>query len=221
MLITLEGIEGSGKTTQIDYITAYLRQSGRAYVVTKKPGGTEIGKKIRAMLLDPENREIDPVTELLLYARTGPSMCGTHPAHAFCRQGGDLRPVLRLRYRVPGFTRGMDMRLTRQLNEVVLDGLMPDVTYLLDLPPAVGLGRAWSQISDGSRSKSEARFENETLHFREQVRNGYLALARSSLTGLWWWMRRQIPGSEKIFYGTLKKVTYARHQSVCLIRCAG
>ncbi|MEZ4566075.1 MAG: dTMP kinase [Desulfobacterales bacterium] len=144
----------------------------------QKPGGTEIGKKIRAMLLDPENREIAPVTELLLYAADR----AQHVREL-------IRPMLsagkvvicdrflRLHYRVPGFTRGMDMGLTRQLNEVVLDGLMPDVTYLLDLPPAVGLGRAWNQISDGSRSKSETRFENETLHFHEQVRNGYLALA--------------------------------------------
>ena len=179
MLITLEGIEGSGKTTQIDYITAYLRQSGRTYVVTKEPGGTEIGKKIRAILLDPENREIAPVTELLLYAADRaqhvrelirPMLSAGKVV--ICDRFCDSTTVYQ------GFTRGMDMGLTRQLNETVLDGLMPDVTYLLDLPPAVGLGRAWSQISDGSRSKSETRFENETLHFHEQVRNGYLALAR-------------------------------------------
>jgi dTMP kinase len=79
-----------------------------------------------------------------------------------------------------GFTRGMSMELIRQLNDLLLAGLMPDITYLLDLPPAVGLRRAWNQISDGSRSKSETRFENEKLQFHEQVRKGYLELARRS-----------------------------------------
>jgi dTMP kinase len=74
----------------------------------------------------------------------------------------------------------MDMDLIQQLNDLVLAGLMPDVTYILDLPPETGLRRAWSQISDGSRSKSETRFENEKLQFHEQVRKGYLELARVS-----------------------------------------
>ncbi|MEZ4549200.1 MAG: dTMP kinase [Desulfobacterales bacterium] len=86
------GIEGSGKTTQIDYITAYLRQSGRAYVVTKSPAARRL--KIRAILLDPENREIAPVTELLLYAADRAQhvreLIRPMPVR---RQGGDLRPV--------------------------------------------------------------------------------------------------------------------------------
>jgi len=181
MLITLEGIEGSGKTTQIDYIVAHLRQWGREYVVTKEPGGTVIGEKIRAILLDPENRDIDSLTELLLYAADRaqhvrelikPMLSAGKVV--ICDRFCDSTTVYQ------GFTRGMDMDLIRQLNDLVLAGLMPDITYLLDLPPAVGLRRAWNQISDGSRSKSETRFENEKLQFHEQVRKGYLELARRS-----------------------------------------
>lgn len=179
MLITLEGIEGSGKTTQIEYMVAYLQQRGLDYMVTKEPGGTALGEKIRSILLDPENMDIHPMTELLLYAadrmqhvREVIRPMLTAGKVVICDRFYDSTTVYQ------GFTRGIDIAVIGQLNTLVLEGLAPDVTFLLDLDPKIGLKRAWAQISDGSRTKSETRFENEKLQFHERVRGGYLELAR-------------------------------------------
>jgi dTMP kinase len=179
MLITLEGIEGSGKTTQIDYIAAYLQKSGLDYFITKEPGGTELGAKIRSILLDPENINIHPMTELLLYAADRVQHIKeliTPMIEAgkvvICDRFHDSTTVYQ------GFTRGIDVSLIQRLNSLVLEGLTPDITFVLDLDPETGLKRAWKQIRNGSRSESETRFENEKLQFHESVRNGYLELAR-------------------------------------------
>jgi len=179
MLITLEGIEGSGKTTQIEYIVAYLKQCGLDYIITKEPGGTVLGEKIRSILLDPENIDIHPMTELLLYSADR----AQHIKKLICPMIASGKIVICDRFCdsttvYQGFTRGIDMALIEQLNSLVLEGLVPDVTFLLDLAPEIGLARAWTQITNGSRAKSETRFENEKLQFHERVRNGYLELAR-------------------------------------------
>jgi len=179
MLITLEGIEGSGKTTQIDYITAYLQKSGLDYTITKEPGGTNLGEKIRSILLDPDNINIHPMTELLLYAADrvqhikefiSPMM--EAGKIVICDRFCDSTTVYQ------GLARGIDASLIQRLNILVLEGLAPDITFVLDLDPEIGLKRAWKQIRDGSRDESETRFENEKLQFHESVRNGYLELAR-------------------------------------------
>lgn len=179
MLITLEGIEGSGKTTQIDYIAAYLQKSGLDYFITKEPGGTGLGAKIRSILLDPENINIHPMTELLLYAADRVQHIKeliTPMIEAgkvvICDRFHDSTTVYQ------GFTRGIDVSLIQRLNSLVLEGLTPDITFVLDLDPEIGLKRAWKQIRNGSRSESETRFENEKIQFHESVRNGYLELAR-------------------------------------------
>jgi dTMP kinase len=77
-----------------------------------------------------------------------------------------------------GFARGLDTRFIYELHRLVMDDLKPDVTLLLDLPPRIGLKRAWKQLEDGTRNGIESRFEEETLSFHEKVRAGYLELAR-------------------------------------------
>ncbi len=179
MLITLEGIEGSGKTTQIDYIATYLQKSGLDYIITKEPGGTVLGAKIRSILLDPGNMNIHPMTELLLYAADRVQHIKElitpmieSGKIVICDRFHDSTTVYQ------GFTRGIDISLIQRLNSLVLEGLAPDITFILDLDPEIGLKRAWRQILDGSRSEAETRFENEKLQFHESVRNGYLELAR-------------------------------------------
>ncbi|RJP92562.1 MAG: dTMP kinase [Desulfobacteraceae bacterium] len=179
MLITLEGIEGSGKTTQIQYMAEYFRAKGHDCALTKEPGGTGIGEKIRSILLNPGNHAMDPLAELLLYAadraqHINEMIIPTLKAGkiVICDRFHDSTIVYQ------GFARGLDMRLIRQLNSLVMDDLSPDMTFLLDLPPELGLKRAWKQIQNGSRDESETRFENEKLQFHEKVRNGYLAIAR-------------------------------------------
>jgi dTMP kinase len=179
MLITFEGIEGSGKSTQIRHAAAYLTASGHCCQVTQQPGGTRIGRQIRAVLLDPANREMDPVAELLLYAadRRQHIREVIRPALdegkiVICDRFHDSTAAYQ------GFSRGLDMALIREVNQWVLTDLEPDLTFLLDLSPEIGLGRAWREVDAGEREMGETRFEAEAIEFHRRVRAGYLELAR-------------------------------------------
>ena len=179
MFLTLEGIEGSGKTTQINNVYRFLENKGHNCVITREPGGTKIGRKIRSILLDPENKGMEPMAELLLYFsdRVEHVKKLIKPALAegktvICDRYFDATLVYQ------GYARGLDIKLITQLHELVLEGLKPDITLLLDLSPETGLSRAWEQIGNGSRSGDETRFEKEALSFHEKIRGGYLELAR-------------------------------------------
>ena len=179
MFITLEGIEGSGKTTQIDYLVEYFEKQGRQCVTTREPGGTPIGSKIRAILLDPESKELEPISELLLYMADRAQHINSviKPSVAagktvICDRYFDATVVYQ------GFARELDIDVIQQLHALLFENLKPDLTFLLDLEPREGLARAWKQLNDGQRSDGESRFEEETLAFHEKVRAGYLELAR-------------------------------------------
>lgn len=181
MFISLEGIEGSGKTTQIAHIEKHLAGRGIDCTVTREPGGTAIGAKIRAVLLDPANHDMDPLAELLLYmADRAQHICRViRPAldtgnTVLCDRFFDATIVYQ------GAARGLNRQLIEQLHTMAFDGLKPDLTLLLDLPPEVGLKRAWRQIKNGSRVANESRFEEEKLAFHTLVRSGYLALAKKN-----------------------------------------
>ena len=180
MFISLEGIEGSGKTTQIDNIINYLKSRGRECLATREPGGTPIGQQIRAILLDPQNQSLDPWAEMLLYM-----------ADRVQHLHQTIRPNLKkgnivvcdryfdatLVYQGRG--RGLDEKLIQTLHQLLCGNRMPDLTLLLDLDPEVGLKRAWQQVQQGSRGDDETRFENEALTFHRQIREGYLQLAQT------------------------------------------
>jgi len=179
MFITLEGIEGSGKTTQVNNIHRFLENKGHDCVTTREPGGTRIGNKIRSILLDPESKSMEPMTELLLYFSDrvqhvkeliNPAL--SEGKTVICDRYFDATLVYQ------GYARGLDMKLITRLHELVLEGLMPNITFLLDLSPEIGLSRAWEQIDNGSRTGDETRFEKEALSFHEKIREGYLELAR-------------------------------------------
>lgn len=179
MFISLEGIEGSGKTTQISHMAAYLQKAGLAYTITKEPGGTVVGEKIRSILLNPEHTDIHPMAELMLYVadRVQHIEKVILPALAsgkivICDRFCDSTTVYQ------GVSRGIDAALIRRIHDLVAGGLLPDVTFVLDLDPVTGLKRAWRQIRDGDRPERETRFEKERLEFHENVRRGYLELAR-------------------------------------------
>jgi dTMP kinase len=179
MFITLEGIEGSGKSTQIHHVFNFLNNLGRKCVMTREPGGTRIGGKIRSILLDPESSAMNPAAELLLYTadRVQHIQEIILPAIA----GGGI--VICDRYfdatlAYQGVARGLDMTLIQDLHKLICRDLKPDLTFLLDLPPDAGLLRAWRQLESGSRTDTESRFEKETLAFHERVRAGYLELAK-------------------------------------------
>lgn len=179
MLITFEGIEGSGKTTQLTFVKKYLQGEGHDCIVTREPGGTELGQKIRAILLDPSSKAMDSLTELLLYLADRAQHVNQiiHPMLAegkivLCDRFYDATVVYQ------GYARGVDIDIIKRLHRIVLAGFEPDLTILLDLDPKIGLQRAWKAINDGKRTGQESRFEKEALEFHEKVRAGYLDLAR-------------------------------------------
>jgi dTMP kinase len=178
MFITLEGGEGAGKTTQIVYLASALAARGLKCILTREPGGTDLGKKIRALLLHPENAGMAPETELLLYMADRAEHISTviRPALAegkavLCDRFFDATVVYQ------GAARGLDMEWAMRLHEMVFPGLAPDLTLLLDLPPEAGLVRARRQLEKGGRAAQESRFENEPLAFHRRVRAAYLELA--------------------------------------------
>ncbi|MDH3798686.1 MAG: dTMP kinase [Desulfobacterales bacterium] len=179
MFITLEGIEGSGKTTQICRLVEFFEGRGIECVATRQPGGTLIGENIRSILLDPANSALEPLAELLLYMADRAQHINEliRPAlkngkTVVCDRYFDATLVYQ------GFARGLSIDLIGQLHQLLFDDLKPDVTLLLDLPPQVGLERAWQQLNNGQRSGDESRFEAEAVAFHEKVRSGYLQLAR-------------------------------------------
>ncbi len=179
MFITFEGIEGSGKTSQIDPIASFLNDQGVTVVVTREPGATAIGKKIRSILLDPGHGDLSPLGELLLYAADR----AQHLAQIVRPALQEGKTVLCDRFfdatfAYQGAARGLDMGVVNAINDYVVQGLKPDLTLLFDLSPAIGLQRTFDALEKGLRSQKESRFEQEELQFHEQVRQGYLKLAQ-------------------------------------------
>jgi dTMP kinase len=178
MFISLEGIEGAGKTSQISALVHRLEDRKRRCVVTREPGGTVIGEKIRAIVLDPDHRALDPMAELLLYVadRIQHLRQVIEPALAsgatvICDRYIDAT----LAYQ--GLARGLGREVIDQIHRIAVGARSPDLTLLLDLDPELGLRRAWSAVDRGGRSVAETRFETEQLAFHRRVREGYLSLA--------------------------------------------
>ena len=179
MFISFEGIEGSGKTTHVKHTVRFLQDKGHDCVITREPGGTRIGEKIRAILLDPLSKDMDPLTEFLLYMADR----AQHIKECILPLLSDGKMVLCDRYydatmAYQGFARGLNIGLIEKMHKLLFENLKPDITLLLDLPPEIGLARAWKQINNGNRVSEETRFEEETLSFHKKVRSGYLELAR-------------------------------------------
>ncbi len=178
LFITFEGVEGSGKTTQIQRLKRYLTRKGIPCKVTREPGGCSIAEKIRKILLNPDHREMVAMTELLLYeaARAQHVMEIVKPflekeGIVLCDRFGDAT----LAYQ--GYGRGIDLKRIEQLNYLSSQGIRPDVTFLLDCPSDVGLKRA-IQRNRVMKQEKEERFEREEIQFHRRVRKGYLAIAR-------------------------------------------
>jgi dTMP kinase len=172
--ITLEGIEGAGKSTAVRFVSAALSAAGHTVLVTREPGGTPLAERLRAIVLEPGTELVTPLTEtLLMFAAR--ALHVTHlirPALArgdwvVCDRFTDATRAYQ------GSARGVDAGLIEQLAQAVHGDLQPDCTLLLDLPVPVGLARA------RARPGAADRFEAESVRFFEKVRAGYLALARA------------------------------------------
>jgi dTMP kinase len=179
LFITFEGIEGCGKTTQIQRLEKFVEQQGIPLITTMEPGGTGIGVSIRGILLDAENKDLAPFAELLLYAADR----AQHVEEVIKPALREGKWVLCDRFfdatvAYQGSARGQDMKFIRCLNEKACQGIQPDITFLLDCPVDIGLKRAL--MRNQSVSDGQDRFEKEKLHFHEKVREGYLTLARKN-----------------------------------------
>ena len=173
LFITLEGVEGSGKSTQIRHLAEMLTQNGYSVLQTREPGGTASAEAIRRTLLTPSSHEpVTPEAEALLILAAR-SQHVTHLIMPALRRGTvvlcDRFSDSTLAYQ--GFGRGLDLQWLRAANTVASGGLTPDLTLVLDLPVSVGLARRRADRGQ------ENRLDRETDAFHRKVRRGFLALA--------------------------------------------
>jgi len=210
LFITLEGVEGSGKTTQAATLADALRMEGRTVVVTHEPGGTRAGEAIRKIFLDPEV-SLDVASELLL---------------VLADRAQHVREMLRPRVEAgeivisdrysdstvayQGYGRGFDLPLLRQLNQLATAHMVPDLTIVLDCSAEVGLARTRERVK-GQAHRFD-RFESEMVEFHRRVRDGFLAIAKADPH------RVTIVDSESSFENVAGAILSAAHELI-RVRC--
>ena len=174
MFITLEGPDGSGKTTQAHLVFDWLRHQGQDVLLTREPGGSDIGDQVREVLHDSSNSAMAPQTEFLLYSASR----AQHVAQLILPSLKAGRIVISDRYAdsslaYQGYGRGLDLEMLRLITAFATQGLKPDLTLYFDIPAGDGLqrrllsGEAWN------------RMDAEALAFHQRVRTGYLELANA------------------------------------------
>jgi dTMP kinase len=174
--ITFEGIDGSGKTTQFRLLAGRFRSQGHRVVETVEPGGTEIGRQIRSILLDAKNAGLNSRAELLLYFASRAQNVAEvirpaleEGAIVMCDRFTDSTLVYQ------GCGRGLGPEVVMALHRVACEDLMPDLTVLIDIDLDESLARARGRNT--AEASSETRLDDESREFHAAVRDGYLALA--------------------------------------------
>lgn len=178
MFITFEGIEGSGKSTAMRLLAEYLEKKGHAVLLTREPGGSGLGRRLRALLLDTRTGDIRSRAELFLFLADRAQHVGEVIRPAL----DEGQVVLCDRYvdstlAYQGHGRGMDVDQLRAVNALATGGLQPHLTLLLDVPIEVGLARAGRRNREQGTVIAEGRFESESKEFHSRVRRGYLESA--------------------------------------------
>lgn len=174
--ITLEGGEGSGKTTVLGRVAAYLQNRSMPYRITREPGGVEIAEKIRSIILDPAHTEMDARTEALLYAASRSQHLAevVEPAlreglTVLCDRFVDSSLVYQ------GHARGLGMEKVWSINRFAIGDRMPDLTFYLDVDPEIGLSRIAA-----NQEREVNRLDLESLSFHKKVREGYHLLVEAN-----------------------------------------
>lgn len=174
ILITFEGPDGSGKTTQIEMLKEYLNNKGYEIVFTREPGGTMIGEKIRNIILDNDNSEMSPMCEALLYAASRAQL-----VHEVIKPALEVGKIVIADRFVEssivyqGIGRNLGIDPIRMINNAATDGLKPDVTFMLTIPYEEGLRRK-------SKQRTLDRLENSGGDFHKRVFEGYMQLVGSA-----------------------------------------
>lgn len=176
--ITFEGGEGSGKSVQLRLLAEHLRASGAQVATTREPGGTEIGKEIRRLLVEGSKDKFDEITEILLfYADRRIDL--TRVILPALQEGkfvlSDRFNDSTIAYQFYGSGKFADTGIMDMLYQTVAGSLKPDITFLLDIEPRLGLKRSFDKA--GTMANKELRFENVDISFHERLRNGYLQMA--------------------------------------------
>jgi dTMP kinase len=177
LFITIEGGEGSGKTTHSFLLKEYLEDNGFSVILTREPGGTVLAESIRKIILEPDSN-LTPLSELLLYeaARAQHIREIILPALKRCKVViCDRFTDATVAYQ--GYGRKLNLALIQKLNEAASFGLKPLITIYMDINPVLGVGKA-KGLDKESYGKSGDRIERESLNFHKAVRKGYLALAK-------------------------------------------
>lgn len=171
ILITFEGPEGSGKSTQVRLLYRYLSQKHLKVLHLREPGSTKIGEEIRRILLDPKNKAMDTVCEMLLYQAARAQLVRQEILSALKeKKVVVLDRFLDATVSYQGYAAGLDINLIRRIGRLATCGIQPDLTILLDISAKQGLRRV------GERD----RIEKKPLSFHRRVRRGYLKLAKEN-----------------------------------------
>jgi len=177
MFLTVEGVEGAGKSTFIGLLEDELSKRGVDFLRTREPGGCALGRQIRPLLLDVSQQVSDRAELFLFLADRAQHVADTiRPAiergqWVICDRYADSTIAYQ------GYGRGMDPEQLQMLNDYATGGLWPEITFLLDLPVEEGLGRALARNGREGLTQSEGRFEAEALAFHQRIREGFLARA--------------------------------------------
>ena len=169
IFITFEGIEGSGKSTQIKKLLNWFKEKGLKAIAVREPGGTEAGERIREIILSKWKEKFPPVAELFLFCASRAFLVENLIKPAL----SEKTIVVCDRYfdstiAYQGFGRGIDLDLVKKVSLVSTLGVFPDITFLIDVPPEVSLKRLGNK---------KDRIESEDIEFHKRVRNGFLEIA--------------------------------------------
>lgn len=178
IFITIEGPDGSGKTTALQQVVPRLQQEmNRKVVATREPGGSPIAEKIRSLILDPSHTDMDSRTEALLYAASRRQHLVEKVLPVL--ESGDVIFCDRFvdsSIAYQGYARGIGEEGIREINQFATEGLEPDVTLYIDVPAEVGIQRIHANLDE----REYNRLDQEKLAFHEKVRAGYLQLAKAN-----------------------------------------
>lgn len=179
MFVTLEGIDGSGKSTILDILANHLRDLDELPLCTREPGGSGLGRKLRSWLLDAKGENLARETELFLFLADR----AQHVYELIRPALGQDQIVLCDRFTdstlaYQGHGRNMEDVNLEKMCEIASLGLVPDLTLLLDLPARMGLGRVLQRKHQAGTSLNDDRFDSESVEFHERVRHAYLKLAK-------------------------------------------
>jgi len=179
--ITFEGGEGCGKSVQTALLADYLQQKGKKTLITKEPGGTQIGQKLRSILVEGDKEKLDCVAEMLLYYADRRIHLQSKILPALTERKwviSDRYADSTMAYQYYGYDCKIEKKLLEKMYKIVAGDFEPDLTIILDIPPEIGLSRSFKKAQNCD--VKELRFESMDIKFHQNLRNGFLQIAKEN-----------------------------------------